>query len=41
MRADGVKQVSLEELCRTSDIISVHARLVPETENMINCLMSF
>ena len=30
-----MKQVSLEELCRTADILSVHARLVPETENMI------
>jgi D-3-phosphoglycerate dehydrogenase len=35
IEADSVKQVSLEELCRTADIISVHARLVPETENMI------
>lgn len=32
--ADGVKQVDLDTLCRTCDVISMHARLVPETENM-------
>ena len=35
LRADGVEPVSLEALCRTCDIISVHARLVPETRHMI------
>lgn len=32
----GVKLVSLEELMSTSDIITVHARLLPSTENLID-----
>ena len=32
---DGVKAASLEEVCRTCDIISLHLRYVPETENII------
>lgn len=35
MKADGVKKSSLEEICRTCDIISLHLRYVPETENII------
>ncbi|MCI9251732.1 MAG: 2-hydroxyacid dehydrogenase [Lachnospiraceae bacterium] len=34
IRGDGVEPVDLETLCRTCDIISLHARLVPETEKM-------
>ena len=34
LREDGVAPVSLEELCKTCDIVSLHARLVPETEKM-------
>ena len=32
--SDGVTPVPYEELCKTCDIISLHARLVPETEKM-------
>jgi len=32
----GVKLVSLEELVSTSDFISLHARMMPETRHMIN-----
>lgn len=32
----GVKLVSKEELFKTSDVISVHMRLTPENENMLN-----
>lgn len=32
--SDGVKPVDYDELCRTCDVISLHARLVPETEKM-------
>lgn len=32
--ADGVTPVSLDMLCSTCDIISMHARLVPQTERM-------
>ncbi len=32
----GVKLVSKEELFETSDVISVHMRLTPENENMLN-----
>ena len=32
--SDGVTPVSYEELCRTCDVISLHARLVPETRKM-------
>ncbi len=32
---DGVKLVSLEELMSSSDFVSIHARLSPETENLI------
>jgi len=35
LEKDGVEQVELEELCRNCDIISVHARLVPENWHMI------
>lgn len=31
-----IKKVSLEELCKTSDIITLHMRLVKETENIMN-----
>ncbi|MBE6599819.1 MAG: hydroxyacid dehydrogenase [Ruminococcaceae bacterium] len=34
LEADGVKKVSLEELCKTCDVISLHARLVPENTGM-------
>ncbi len=34
IRGDGVKPVDYDTLCRTADIISIHARLVPETEKM-------
>ena len=30
----GVKLVSLDELCKVSDIVSIHARLSPESEGM-------
>ena len=33
---DGVKQVSLEELLKESDVVSLHTPLTPETENIIN-----
>ncbi len=32
--SDGVVPVSLEELCKTCDVISLHARLVPENVGM-------
>lgn len=32
---EGVKQVSLEELLKESDIVSLHLPLTPETENLI------
>ena len=32
----GARKVELEELLRTSDIISIHAPSIPETDNMIN-----
>ncbi len=32
----GVKKVSIEELCRISDIISIHAPSIPETFHMFN-----
>lgn len=32
----GFDYVSLEELCKNSDIISLHCPLTPETENIIN-----
>ena len=32
---DGVTAASLEEICRICDIISLHLRYVPETENII------
>jgi len=32
----NVKKVSLEELLRQSDIVTIHAPSVPETENLIN-----
>ncbi len=32
----GVKLVSLEELMRSSDFISMHARMTPDTRHMIN-----
>src|SRR5262249_27545369 len=32
---DGVEMVSLDELYRTSDVISIHLRLSPETTGMI------
>ena len=32
----GAKKVELEELLRESDILSIHAPSIPETENMIN-----
>ena len=32
----GVKMVSLEELVSSSDFISLHARMMPETRHMIN-----
>ena len=32
--SDGVTPLDYEELCRSCDIISIHARLVPETEKM-------
>ncbi|MEA4895094.1 MAG: NAD(P)-dependent oxidoreductase [Oscillospiraceae bacterium] len=31
----GVKMVSLDELMATADTVSIHARLLPETKNMI------
>ncbi len=34
IKNDGVEPVDLETLCRSCDIISLHARLVPETEKM-------
>lgn len=34
LEADGVVPVTLEELCRICDIVSLHARLVSETEKM-------
>lgn len=36
LEADGVKYVSLEELYASSDIISLHCPLTPETHKMIN-----
>lgn len=35
MKADGVLPVSLEELLSTSDIVSIHLRLVEATKNII------
>ncbi len=35
MKADGVKPVSLDELLSTSDIVSIHLRLVEATRNII------
>lgn len=35
-REMGVKKVGLEELMRTSDIVSLHASAIPETRHMIN-----
>ena len=35
MMADGVKPVSLDELLSTSDIVSIHLRLVEATKNII------
>jgi D-3-phosphoglycerate dehydrogenase len=32
----GIHQVSLEELMKASDFITIHARHTPETENLIN-----
>lgn len=32
----GVRKVSFEELCRSSDIISIHAPSIPETYHMFN-----
>lgn len=32
----GIQLVSLEELMKTSDFVSVHARMTPETEKMVN-----
>lgn len=34
IEADGVKPVSLEELIRTSDVVSIHLRLVESTKNV-------
>ena len=34
-RLDGVKQVSLEALLKQSDVVSLHARLTPETIELI------
>ena len=34
-RYPGVEFVELEELYRTSDVVSVHLRLSPETENFV------
>ena len=36
MEQDGVKPVSLDELVSTSDIVSIHLRLVEATKNIIN-----
>jgi len=36
IREKGYTPVTLDELCEKSDIISIHYRLTPETENMIN-----
>lgn len=33
---DGVEQVDLDTILRRSDILSLHARLTPETKNMIS-----
>ena len=35
MIADGVRPVSLDELLRTSDIVSIHLRLVESTKNIM------
>lgn len=35
MEADGVKPVTLDELLSTSDIVSIHLRLVESTKNII------
>jgi D-3-phosphoglycerate dehydrogenase len=34
--ADGVESVALEELLRRSQVVSLHARLTPETHHMLN-----
>ncbi|GAB2761666.1 2-hydroxyacid dehydrogenase [Salinifilum aidingensis] len=34
--ADGVRAVSLETLLRSSSVVSLHARLTPETEHLLN-----
>lgn len=33
---DGIKKVSLEELFKISDIVTIHSRLTKETEKMVN-----
>lgn len=35
IREDGYTPMELDELCRQSDVISIHYRLTPETKNMI------
>ncbi|WP_258341828.1 NAD(P)-dependent oxidoreductase [Saccharopolyspora gregorii] len=34
--ADGVRLVELDELLRASSVVSLHARLTPETEHLLN-----
>jgi D-3-phosphoglycerate dehydrogenase len=36
IQALGVRQVTLETLCRESDFISLHCKVTPETRNMIS-----
>ncbi len=36
MQPFGVQKVGLEELCRRSDYVSVHARLTPETTHLLS-----
>ena len=36
VEAMGYRNLSLEDLCRESDVITVHFRLTPQTEGMIN-----
>jgi D-lactate dehydrogenase len=35
-RQTGAEYVTIEELCRTSDVISLHSPLTPETRHLIN-----